>query len=119
MATAKAGAPRGALEVTVRFEPVDGGAPVEGVTTPSMWAVADEWCDTLRAEGSHTDRWIELKLVDAICLQVAQAEGLMRGGAPTLARIAELKNLYGYRMTDDGREGGDADPNAPGPAGEA
>ncbi len=118
MAARKEKAPRGALEVTVVFEPLAGGAPVEGVTTPSMWAVADEWCDTLRADGSHTDRWLELKMVDAICLQAAQAEGLMRGGAPTLARIAELKNLYSYEMTDGG-DGGDADPNAQAPAGEA
>ena len=88
-------APRGLFEVALRFEPRDGSKPVETVTTPSMWALADEWADGLRTgERPHSESWVSAKMTEAVFLQAAQREGLVRPGPITLVKISEMTNLY-------------------------
>ena len=86
---------RGLFEVALRFEPRDGSEPVETVTTPSMWALADEWADGLRAgSAAHSEAWVSAKMTEAVFLQAAQREGLVRPGPITLVKISEMTNLY-------------------------
>lgn len=86
---------RGLFEVALRFEPRDGSEPVEAVTTPSMWALADEWADGLRVgDKPHSEAWVAAKMTEAVFLQAAQREGLVRPGPITLVKISEMTNLY-------------------------
>lgn len=71
----------------------DDGRVVETVTTPSMWAIADEFIDGLRMSGRHTEAWIVRKMTFAIQMQAAQAEGLFPDGPLSVERIAEFLNL--------------------------
>ena len=85
----------GLFEVVLRFEPRDGSEPEECVTTPSMWASADEWADGLRmGPKPHSNAWIAAKMTDAVFLQAAMAAGIVKPGPIDLVRIAEMNNLY-------------------------
>lgn len=81
----------GNLENAYRIVGPDGREAVT-VTTPSMWAVADEFADGLRASGTHTELWILRKMTFAIQMQAAQAEGLHPEGPVTLDGICEFLN---------------------------
>lgn len=106
----------GALEVRVRIAPRSGGEAVETTTTPSMWALADEWLDSLIYSDPHTPAWIEQKLLQAIYLQAARSEGLAAPGDITLEAIAEMVNALDIDVVGEPGEG-DASPNAGTPAG--
>lgn len=99
----------GALEIRFSFTEVNDGAVTEAYSTPSMWALADEWSDALQARSydektgrfEHTDEWVRVKMLDAIALQAAQEAGLLRPGAISLDRIAVMKNLYTVDVLPD------------------
>ena len=104
----QAASPRpGALEIRFSFTPVDrDGSDVkncEAYSTPSMWAIADEWADEMQARrpGAHTDAWIRIKMLDAIALQAARAAGLVPDGEVSLEAIAELNNSYSVDVLPD------------------
>lgn len=107
----------GMLEYHLTFKPFDGSETVETISTPSMWALADEWVDELRAQGKHTDSWYDTKLGGAIFLLAAQEAGLVPAGPITVSAIAEVINAYDIDMvepesdenpTGSGREGSQA-----------
>ena len=114
----------GDLEMRIRFTPAGGGDAVELQSTPSMWALADEWIDNIMAQNiangrDHTRAWYNGKLISCIELQAAQAADLVPQGGFSLVRIAELLNAYDVEIVDEeGGDGdGDADPTtAPGEA---
>lgn len=81
----------GMLENAVRITAKDGRS-VETVTTPSMWALADEFCDTIRLTKKHTEAWVLRKLGFAINMQAARAEGLFEDGPIDLDSIAQFLN---------------------------
>lgn len=105
-------------ELELLLVPRDGSEPVAVTTTPSMWALADEWADTLRVgPAPHSEWWLGRKMADAAALQAAQASSLVRPGAISLELIAEMNNLYKVVDQDeDGGEGADDAGNAPAPA---
>ena len=87
----------GNFEFLLTFTPQDGD-PVEVVTTPSIFALADEWADTLRAKGGHTDEWVDQKFGGAMFLLGAQEAGLMPDGPITLEAIAEVMSRFEVDM---------------------
>ena len=104
----------GAFEFLLTFTPNDGGEPVEIVTTPSIFALADEWADRLRAAGDHTPEWVDQKFGGAMFLLGAQEAGLVPSGPITLASIAEVMSRYDIDMkTADEVEGENPTPTAP------
>ena len=90
----------GAMEFRLTFTPMDGGEPVEVVSSPSMFALADEFTDTIRAKGGHTEEWMSSKLAGAIFVLAARDAGLMPDGPLDLASIAEVMNAYDIDMED-------------------
>ena len=100
------------------------GEPVEAQSTPSMWALADEWIDTIMAQNiaagrEHTRAWYNSKLISCIELQAAQEEGLMPQGGFSLVRIGEMLNAYNVDIPEEGDDAEDGDPDptsAPGAA---
>lgn len=106
----------GALEWGLRFTPHGEGRETETVSTPGMWALADEWADGLRASGGHTDGWCALKHGQAVYLLAAQREGIMPAQPLSAEAIAELMNRYDVAITAG--QGDDApDPTRDGPEG--
>lgn len=104
----------GALEFELTFTPYDGGKPAKTVTTPSMWALADEWVDSLRAAGGHTAEWYDSKLGGAIFALAAMDLGLMPEQPLGVAPIAEVLNAYDIDMkTADEVAGANPTPTAP------
>lgn len=99
----------GLYEVEFQYAPRAGGKPVLAVTTPSMWARADEWSDTLRVGAEpHSQAWVTAKMVDAARLLAAQAAGIVRPGALSLELIAEMTNAWEIRDTSaEDAPGGD------------
>lgn len=113
----------GDLEMTIKFTPAGGGDAVELQSTPSMWALADEWVDTIMAQNiamhrDHTRTWYNDKLIKCIELQAAQAAGLVPQGGFSLVAIAEMLNVYDVDLPEpDGGEEAPANPTtAPGEA---
>lgn len=82
----------GHLENAYRIRHIDGREALT-VTTPSMWALADEFADGLRVSGHHSEGWILRKMTFAIQMQAAQAEGLFPAGPITLERLTEFLNV--------------------------
>ena len=112
MAKDNNGRRQGVFEFPVEFVPMDGGEPVEVWTTPSDWALADEWVDGLRAASlkttvaddgqvvlvsTHTDAWLNSKMTSAAHFLAAQSAGLMRPGPIDLGALVEMQNLYEVR----------------------
>lgn len=81
----------GPLEQRMKITHMD-GREVVTVTTPSMWALADEFADDLRHSGRHTEQWVMRKFGLAIQMQAARAEGLFPDGMITNGSIAEFIN---------------------------
>lgn len=81
----------GPLEQRMKITTMDGREAVT-VTTPSMWALADEFADELRRSGRHTEAWVMRKFGMAIQLQAARAECLFPDGPITNGTIAEFIN---------------------------
>ena len=110
----------GDLEMTIAFTPAGGGETVEAQSTPSMWALADEWIDSVMAQNiaagrDHTRAWYNGKLISCIELQAAQEAGLVAQGGFSLVRIAEMLNAYDVEIVDeDGGAEATPDPT-PGP----
>lgn len=89
----------GNLENAYRITAPDGRAAVT-VTTPSMWALADDFADALRLSGKHSEIWILRRMTYAIQMQAAQAEGLHPDGPITLERVYEFLNLCKVEVVD-------------------
>ena len=115
----------GSLEMRILIEPLDGSEPTDTTTTPSMWANADQWIDSIVYKKPHTRTWVNNKLVQGIYLLAAESEGLVPPDDLSLERIAEFVNLYEVTpLKDDGtpfedNPKADDDPNGEAPAGEA
>ena len=103
----------GAFEFKLTFTPNGGGDPVETVTTPSIFALADEWVDTIRAEGKHTPEWCDRQFGGAMFLLAAQDLGLAPKGPITVEAIATLLNAYDVDMEDGESEGENPTTDAP------
>lgn len=82
----------GNLENAYRITAPDGRTAAT-VTTPSMWALADDFADRLRMSDRHSEIWILRRMTYAIQMQAAQAEGLHPDGPITLERVYEFLNL--------------------------
>lgn len=82
----------GPLEWALRIEPRDGSEPYEVVTTPSEFARVDEFLDSLRATGSHTEGWVMRKALPATAMLAAQREGRWGRCDLSLSAIAEFDN---------------------------
>ena len=82
----------GMFEERVRFDgALDGdGAPRETVTTPSQFALADEWTDRLRATGGHTSGWIGARAAWATWMLAAHDEGLWPSDELSLPNVYEF-----------------------------
>ena len=108
----------GALEFELTFSPYDGGKAVKTVTTPSMWALADEWVDSLKAAGGHTSEWYDSKLGGAIFALAAMDLGIIPEAPLGVAPIAELLNAYDVDMVSGDEQGENPTPTDPegGPA---
>ena len=63
----------GSLEMRILIEPLDGSEPTDTTTTPSMWANADQWIDSIVYEKPHTRTWVTNKLVQGIYLLAAES----------------------------------------------
>lgn len=105
----------GAFEFHLVFAPTGGGDPVETVSTPSMWALADEWVDGLRAAGGHTAEWYDRQLGSAIFLQAARDLGLAPEGELSVAAIAEVLNAYDVEIADEHEPEGGGNPTTDAP----
>lgn len=97
----------GILESAIEITTLD-GQKTKTITTPAMWALADEFADSLRMEGGHSEQWIIRKLSFAIHMQAARAEGLFPEGPIDTASIAEFLNACEVRHlpSDPASEGG-------------
>lgn len=84
----------GMLEYEITFIEIATGKETKAVTTPSMWALADEWADRVRGRGGHTPAWVNAKMGQAIWLQAAQDAGLVDGDTIDLVQISEMMNRY-------------------------
>lgn len=81
----------GPLEFALRIVPTDGEA-FDVVTTPSEFARADEFIDTLRASGLHTERWLIARTTPAIAMLAAQRHGRWRSAKLSVEELAEFQN---------------------------
>lgn len=66
------------------------------VTTPSMWAKADDYRDSLRAKGGHTSMWYVTRFMVYLSMQAAASAGLIPAfkGIPSTEAQAEFTNVY-------------------------
>ena len=104
----------GPFEFLLTFTPHDGGDPVEVVTTPSAFALAEEWADELRATGKHSPEYVDQKFGGALFLLAAQDAGLVRKEPLSMAAIMSLLNAYDIDMeADEGEPGENPTPSAP------
>ena len=86
----------GPLEFPLTITPTDpeGGEPFDVVTTPSEFARADEFVDTLRATARHSEAWLGQKMLPAVALLAAQREGRFKRGALSVGLLAEFQNAF-------------------------
>lgn len=105
----------GAFEFRLTFRPADGGEERTIVSTPSMFALADEWADTLRAAGGHTEDWVNAKMAGAIFLLAAIELGLVDSQPVTLGGVAQVMNDFDVDMDDGSEGGGEANPTTTAP----
>ena len=103
----------GALEFKLTFKPYSGGKPIQTVTTPSMWALADEWVDSLTAAGGHTAEWYDAKLGGMLFALAARDLGLIPDGELGVGSIAEVLNAYDIDMESGDEPGENPTPTAP------
>lgn len=67
------------------------------VTTPSMWALANEYQDELRSEGKHTEGWALSKYLNVLAMMAASRVGLIDvKGIPSLEDQAKFMNEYEF-----------------------
>lgn len=97
------------LEMEIRATDHDGVAH-EMTTTPSMWMLADEWTDTIRARGTHSEVWLMAKLEQAIWLQCLIENHLLEDMPVNLASIGEMLNRYEVETVETAEDGGSEDP---------
>ena len=98
----------GPFEFRITFTPRDGGDPVEAISTPSAFALAEEWADELRATGKHSPEYVDQKF------GAAQDAGLAKREPVSMAAIMQLLNAYDIDMeADEGEPGGNPTTAAP------
>ena len=104
----------GPFEFRITFTPRDGGDPVEAISTPSAFALAEEWADELRATGRHSAEYVDQKFGGALFLLAAQDAGLARKEPLSMAAIMSLLNAYDIDMeADEGEPVENPTPAAP------
>ena len=112
----------GPLEFALRIEPLDGSEPYEVVTTPSEFARADEYVDTLRATGRHTEQWLGRRAVPAMAMLAAQRSGRYKAAPLNHQSVCEFLNLNEYADAEvaEGRDPADPaeDPTPAAPEGD-
>lgn len=66
------------------------------VSTPAMWAMANDYQDKLMAEGEHTKGWIITKYVNVLAMLAAKKAGVIQinKGIPSLEAQAQFINDY-------------------------
>ena len=101
----------GPLEWALRIEPLDGSEPYEVVTTPSEFARADEFIDSLRASGNHSERWLTLKALPATAMLAAIREGRFQRKPLTLESVAEFQNANEVYDAEVAEQADKADPD--------
>lgn len=94
----------GAFEERVRFT-CQNGEVREAVTTPAQFALADEWCDTLRAGGKHTPLWLGSRAEWATWMLAAVDEGIWDDDSLTLANVYECRSALDPVRVPDGEAG--------------
>lgn len=86
----------GRLEFAFELTEADTGEKKTVVSTPSMWAIANEYQDSLIAEGGHTGSWVMAKYLNVLVMLAAARAGLIAEpkGVPSLEEQAEFMNRY-------------------------
>ena len=66
------------------------------VSTPAMWAIANDYQDKLMAEGEHTKGWIITKYVNVLAMLAAKKAGVIQinKGIPSLEAQAQFINDF-------------------------
>lgn len=102
------------------------GNVVECTSTPAMWALADEWVDSLMASGAHTEEWRTRKLINGFEYLALQRElagktdengepvfpDMRIDGKPTLPAVAWMIDAYDVDWEPIGGTDVDEDSNA-------
>ena len=97
------------LELLIKATDADGDEVVM-TTTPSMWMLADEWVDTMRARGNHSEVWLMNKVEQAIWLQCMIENGLLEPMPINLASIGTMLNAYDVESIEAYDQGDSEDP---------
>lgn len=87
---------RGALEFAFKITERATGEETVVMSTPSMWALANEYQDKLLAGGKHTNGWALGKYITVLSMLAAAKAGLIKQpkGIPTLDEQAQFVNLF-------------------------
>lgn len=86
----------GNLEFVFELTDAETGETKEVTSTPSMWARASEYQDTLLAKGNHTPAYCVGKYLNYLAMMAAASAGVIKklNGAPTAEAEAEFRNKY-------------------------
>lgn len=86
----------GNLEFVFELTNAETGEKTEVTSTPSMWARASEYQDTLLAKGNHTPGYCVGKYINYLAMMAAASAGIIKKfkGAPTADAEAEFCNKY-------------------------
>lgn len=86
----------GNLEFVFELTNSETGEKTEVTSTPSMWARASEYQDTLLAKGNHTPGYCVGKYLNYLAMMAAASADIIKkfNGAPTADAEAEFRNKY-------------------------
>ena len=105
----------GNLEFAFKFVDADGNETI-GVSTPAMWALAQEKLDCDRKSGNHTNEYITNNYVNYLALMTAKSIDLVNDDAPTMENIATLLNKYDVFEVSEDYPREKSDPNEVNPS---
>lgn len=68
------------------------------VSTPAMWAIANDYQDKLLAKGDHTHGWVIAKYINVLVMMAAAKAGLINKskGIPSLNAQADFINDFSF-----------------------
>lgn len=89
---------RGALEFAFKITERGTGEETVVMSTPAMWAQADEYHDKLAAQGEHTEAWLTSKYLLALVMMAAAKAGIIvkSKGVPSIGAQADFLNRYSF-----------------------
>lgn len=90
----------GSLEFAFEFTDADGEKTV-GISTPSMWARAQERLARMKKEDVFADEFVQWTYLNYLALMVAKQEGLVENDSPSTAAIAAMLNHYEVKDVSD------------------